>query len=126
MHMLSFIGALALPVFVCAQSCEPASLSPRLAGVDLEKFRLTPNAEYVDSDQQIPISTTNVGLIEQSYVETAIKLVRETFPTASFRLREDHYVGDNGVAHVHFRQTVHDLDVDNGDFNVNVCADILR
>ncbi|KAF7631368.1 putative extracellular elastinolytic metallo proteinase [Aspergillus flavus] len=123
MHMLSFIGALALPVFVCAQSCEPASLSPRLAGVDLEKFRLTPNAEYVDSDQQIPISTTNVGLIEQSYVETAIKLVRETFPTASFRLREDHYVGDNGVAHVHFRQTVHDLDVDNGDFNVNVGRD---
>ncbi|OOO05019.1 peptidase M36 fungalysin [Aspergillus oryzae] len=79
--------------------------------------------EYIDSDQQIPISTTNVGLIEQSYVETAIKLVRETFPNATFRLREDHYVGDNGVAHVHFRQTVHDLDVDNGDFNVNVGRD---
>ncbi|KAE8421381.1 extracellular metallo proteinase mep [Aspergillus pseudocaelatus] len=122
MHSLSLIGALALSVCVFADPTEPA-LSPRRAGVDLEKFRLTPNAEYVDSNQQIPISTTNVGFIEQGYIETAMQLVKETFPNASFRLREDHYVGDNGVAHVHFRQTIHDLNVDNADFNVNVGKD---
>lgn len=124
MYILTFIGALALSVCAFTDPIEPG-LSPRRAGVDLEKFRLTPNAEYVDSNQQVPVSTTNTGLIEQSYVETAMQLVRETFPNATFRLREDHYVGDNGVAHVHFRQTIHDLDVDNADFNVNVCANIL-
>ncbi|KAB8262124.1 extracellular metallo proteinase NpIII [Aspergillus pseudonomiae] len=123
MHTFSFVGALALSVCVFGHPTEPPLLSPRRAGVDLERFRLAPNAEYVDYIQQTPISTANIGLIEQSYVETANQLVKETFPNATFRLREDHYVGDNGVAHVHFRQTVHDLDVDNADFNVNVGKD---
>jgi extracellular elastinolytic metalloproteinase len=33
---------------------------------------------------------------------------------------DDHYVGNNGIAHFYFKQTVNDLDIDNADFNVNV------
>ncbi|KAE8374395.1 extracellular metallo proteinase NpIII [Aspergillus bertholletiae] len=112
MQVLSFIPALALATCALAHPAESAFAYPRRPRIDLERFRLSPHAEYIGST-----------LIEQSYVETATELVRETFPNATFRLQEDHYIGNNGVAHVHFRQTVHGIDIDNVDFNVNVGKD---
>ncbi|KAJ5097123.1 extracellular elastinolytic metallo proteinase [Penicillium angulare] len=43
-----------------------------------------------------------------------------TAPGTAFRLVDDHYVGDNGVAHIYFRQTLHGIDIDNANFNVNI------
>lgn len=54
------------------------------------------------------------------YVDTATQLVQKTVPGATFRVVGDHYVGDNGVAHINFKQTANGLDIDNADFNVNV------
>ncbi|KAI1809534.1 fungalysin metallopeptidase [Poronia punctata] len=58
-----------------------------------------------------------------TYVETATELVKKVLPNAEFRLKKDHYIGKNGIAHVYFRQTVHGIDVGNGDFNVNIAPD---
>lgn len=54
------------------------------------------------------------------YVGIATLKLRETVTQAEFRLVDDSYVGSNGVAHVHFQQTVDGIDVDNAQFNVNV------
>jgi len=55
-----------------------------------------------------------------SLEDTATAQVKLTMPEASFRLSDDHYVGDNGIAHFYFKQTVNNVDVDNADFNVNI------
>ena len=53
-------------------------------------------------------------------MDAATAVVKKVLPNAEFRLVDDHYVGSNGIAHVNFKQTVHGLDIDNADFNVNV------
>lgn len=55
-----------------------------------------------------------------TYIETAKALVQKVAPGSEFRVVDDHYVGSNGIAHVNLKQTVHGLDIDNADFNVNV------
>lgn len=57
---------------------------------------------------------------DDDYVATATKLVKSTFPNMTFRTVKDHYIGTNGIGHVHFKQTAHGIDIDNADFNVNV------
>lgn len=64
-------------------------------------------------------------LKRDSYVDSATAVVQSTVPGVEFRVVDDHYVGTNGVAHVNFKQTVHGLDVDNSDFNVNVSFQLL-
>ncbi|KAE8356074.1 extracellular metallo proteinase mep [Aspergillus coremiiformis] len=123
MRILSFIGSLALPVTLTAHPTQPSHISPRHTDLDLEAFRLIANAKYTNANEHIPVSTSDTDLIGQSYVETATQLVKEQFPNATFRLQTDHYVGANGVAHVYFRQTIHGLDIDNADLNVNVDKD---
>lgn len=34
----------------------------------------------------------------------------------------DHYIDIDGIGHVHLKQTVHPIDIDNADFKVNVSA----
>lgn len=72
------------------------------------------NAASVAADHKLKL------LKRGDYIETATELVRSIAPNATFRLVDDHYVGTNGVGHVHFRQTANDLDVDNANFDVNV------
>lgn len=55
--------------------------------------------------------------------QVASELVAQIVPDAQFRLLNDHYVGTNGVAHFYYKQTVHGLDIDSGDFNVNIGKD---
>ncbi|KAE9579475.1 hypothetical protein CGMCC3_g4703 [Colletotrichum fructicola] len=57
------------------------------------------------------------------YIGIATLKLRETVTQAEFRLVDDSYVGSNGVAHVHFQQTVDGIDVDNAQFNVNILGD---
>ncbi|TKX26023.1 extracellular metalloproteinase MEP [Elsinoe australis] len=77
--------------------------------IDINAFRPPLKAAYTDSN------TSGID-----YVDTATQLVQKTVPGATFRVVGDHYVGDNGVAHINFKQTANGLDIDNADFNVNV------
>ncbi|KAJ5587231.1 uncharacterized protein N7459_002996 [Penicillium hispanicum] len=91
--------------------------------VDLSPFRLTSRAQYVSANQVVTNIASSVPPKEQNYLETATQLVQTIVPEATFRVVDDHYVGDNGVAHVNFRQTIHGIDIGNADFNVNVGKD---
>ncbi|KAH7305639.1 putative extracellular metallo proteinase MEP [Rhexocercosporidium sp. MPI-PUGE-AT-0058] len=103
-----------------ASSSSPRSLQKRT--VDLTAYRLGVGASY----------TTNVVIEEQvstfraftkpTYVDTATTLVKSKFPNAEFRLVTN-YVSGNGVGHVTFKQTVHGIDIDTADVNVNVGKD---
>jgi extracellular elastinolytic metalloproteinase len=88
-------------------------------GIDLDSYRLKQpvsytNANDVGADASIS-SLTRRGTAE----DTASELVKKINPGSTFRV-VDNYVGSNGVAHIYFKQTANGLDVDNGDFNVNV------
>lgn len=88
-------------------------------GVDLDAFRLPELAKYVPQDEVPDISNARIAP-SSDYTKTAEEFVKSVVGKATFRLVSDHYVGTNGVAHVQFKQTVNDIDVDNADFNVNV------
>ena len=89
--------------------------------VDVNRFRLQTNTTYVNSTEV----DSGSGITKRQtadYIQAATDAVKEAAPDATFRLVEDHYIGTNGVAHVNFKQTVNDLDIDNADFNVNVSS----
>lgn len=89
----------------------------RRRSVDLNAFRLKSTAKYISSkatEDAVKIARRD------TYVDTATELVKTIAPGAEFRLVNDHYVGENGIAHVNFKQTAHGLDIDNADVNVNV------
>jgi len=91
--------------------------------VDLNSFRQALTAVYANATETASNTTIASSLFKrESYVDTATDLIKATFPQATFRLVGDYYVGTNGIGHVNFKQTVHDLDIDNADFNVNVSA----
>lgn len=87
--------------------------------MDLNTYRLKATAEYSPS-AKTEASVSARAVTATNYVEAATDLVKKIAPGAEFRLVDDHYVGANGVAHVNFKQTVHGLDIDNADINVNV------
>ncbi|OAL57494.1 extracellular metallo proteinase MEP [Pyrenochaeta sp. DS3sAY3a] len=99
----------------------PYSLSRR--AVDLDSFRVKvattyKNATAVEADPSIPSLSKRAEA-----QDIATELVKTTIPDATFRLVDDHYVGNNGVAHFYFKQTANGLDIDTADFNVNVGRD---
>jgi extracellular elastinolytic metalloproteinase len=120
MNSLFLLGLLGPSARVLAHPAQSAgSRHPSRSVVDLEAFRLPLTGTYVDA----PAAKTNqIATIAPSgsYVETASELVKAAVPGATFRVIGDHYVGDNGVAHVNFKQTLHGIDIDNADFNINV------
>ncbi|KAH6692417.1 fungalysin metallopeptidase [Plectosphaerella plurivora] len=124
---MSFFKALALASLLAPGSrvmAHPASHQPSLArrGIDIEAFRLPLLSEYTNATETVsdPVMTLSK---RDTYVETATELVKATLPGVTFRVVSDHYVGTNGVAHVNFKQTVHGIDIDNADFNVNIGRD---
>ncbi|OOF94567.1 hypothetical protein ASPCADRAFT_507516 [Aspergillus carbonarius ITEM 5010] len=120
MHGIQMIrGILALPLLVAAYPAAQGMHTDKVA-VDLNAFRLVSNTEYLNS---FATGNLSVSAFRGNYTDTAARLVQEIAPGATFRLVEDHYIGDNGIAHVYFRQTAHDIDIDNADFNVNVGKD---
>ncbi|KAI1333638.1 Fungalysin metallopeptidase-domain-containing protein [Xylariaceae sp. FL0016] len=115
----SLLGA-SLPVQSHPAHNSKANLRRRT--VDLNAFRVTQVAEY--SNTAATSSNPAVRLLKRdSYVDTATELVKSVVPGLEFRLVNDHYVGTNGIGHVHFKQTAHGLDIDNADFNVNIARD---
>jgi extracellular elastinolytic metalloproteinase len=101
------------------------TVSPKPGSIQELKSNLAKSSRIQTSSQYVHHKTVKADqslklLKRGTYIETATELVRKVLPNAEFRLKKDHYVGKNGVAHVYFRQTVHGIDVGNGDFNVNV------
>jgi len=93
--------------------------------VDINGFRLPLTGAYVDA-ATVQADPPVTNLLPGNPVDTATELVKKIAPDAEFRVVEDHYVGNNGVTHVNFKQTVHGLDIDNANFNVNVSIDYSR
>lgn len=91
-------------------------------GIDISKFLMPDVGSYTKTsglkDGEMSISSSS------DYLQAAKDLVKEKFPDLEFRTVDDHYVGKNGIAHVNFKQTVHGIDIDNADFNVNVSTNI--
>ena len=101
---------------------EPNKSSLSKRAVDVAKFRLTDMSNYTASAvTKADASVMTIGK-RGDYVGTAAELVKTVAPGAEFRVVNDHYVSSDGVAHVNFKQTMHGIDIDNADFNVNVSA----
>lgn len=93
--------------------------------VDVNRFRLQTETVYVNSS----VADTGSSLDRRQdadYVQVATDAVKKAVPKATFRLVDDHYVGKSGIAHVNFKQTANDLDIDNADFNVNVSNNLIE
>lgn len=91
----------------------------------LNSYRFNTVSSYNAGDDTIfhESKTNTEGRDKRAdHVEIATLKLREVAPQAEFRLINDSYVGSNGVAHVHFQQTVGDIEVENARFNVNVCS----
>ncbi|KAJ8121691.1 hypothetical protein ONZ43_g1922 [Nemania bipapillata] len=117
--LCSLLGA---SLLVYAHPSPRSSNNVQGRAVDLKAFRMNTNSQYINhksskADQSLRL------LKRGTYIETATELVKQVVPNAEFRLKKDHYVGTNGVAHVYFRQTMNGLDVGNANFNVNIGPD---
>ncbi|KAI9150276.1 Extracellular metalloproteinase 1 [Paramyrothecium foliicola] len=107
--LLSLLGA-TLPFSVSAGRTNPTD------------FRLKASPGYVKAASVA--SDPSLKLLKRGdYVETATEVVQQLAPNATYRLVEDHYVGTNGVAHLHFQQTAHGVDIKNAVFDVNIAKD---
>lgn len=107
---------------------EEASLQARQLSSNLERFRPQQRSEYINAtvvesgDLPDPSSNSSIAARQGGYVAAAAALVRATHPNAEFRQVDDNYVSSSGVGHVYFKQTVFGFDIDDADFNVNVCS----
>ncbi|KAG8423396.1 hypothetical protein J3458_000297 [Metarhizium acridum] len=117
------LTGLAANVLAHPQRYHATEVSLGKRGVDLSKFRMPGSSEYTVSTQAE--SDPAISNIQKrgDYVSAATQLVKTVLPNAEFRVVDDHYVDIDGLAHVNFKQTVHGLDIDNADFNVNVNPD---
>ncbi|KAI8932460.1 hypothetical protein NX059_010645 [Plenodomus lindquistii] len=91
--------------------------------VDLNAFRPKVNTSYKNATAVIADPTIPTIARRADPEQVATELVAQIVPEAQFRLLNDHYVGTNGIAHFYYKQTVNGIDVDTGDFNVNVGKD---
>lgn len=92
--------------------------------VDLDALRVKALARYTKSVDVA--DDTSIKLLKRGdSAGTAIDLVKSIAPNATFRVKDDSYLGTNGLSHVFLQQTVHDVDIDNAIFNVNVCGKLV-
>lgn len=96
-----------------------AESSLKTSALDAAKYRMPTLSEYADNNEVVADSSI-MSLMAGSYIDTATAVVKNIAPEATFRLVDDHYVGESGIGHVRFRQTHHGIDIDNADINVNV------
>lgn len=92
-------------------------------GVDISNYAM-PDVSRYSSSEATDANPVAASLSKRAtYVETATDFVKQTVPGAEFRIVNDHYTGSNGISHVNFKQQHNGIDVDNGDFHVNVGRD---
>ncbi|KAM0704098.1 hypothetical protein Q7P35_008330 [Cladosporium inversicolor] len=116
-------GFLSSAAYVRAHPAPEARAGVQRRTIDISAFRLPALSEYINATVVESSPETASFAKRADYVDTATELVKTKIPGATFRLVQDHYVGDNGIAHVHFKQTANGLDIDNADFNVNIDKD---
>lgn len=95
---------------------------PAYGAVTKHAFRLREAPGYIHAAAVAADKALRLLPQGATYVETAAALVRSTAPNTTFRVVDDHYVGRNGIGHVHFKQTVHGRDIENANFGVHVCC----
>ncbi|KAI0968120.1 extracellular elastinolytic metallo proteinase [Xylaria arbuscula] len=122
MRSLLLLGLLGASLPASAHPAPVGKPGVRRRAVDLNAYRITQSPHY-HNEAATRADPKLLVFKRDTYVETATALVKSVVPDATFRLVEDHYVGNNGIAHVNFKQTVHGLDIDNADFNVNIGSD---
>jgi extracellular elastinolytic metalloproteinase len=125
MKSLALLGLAGLAANVQAHphGSDPEAPHVSKRGVDITRFRMPELSDYTPAEVAKDSEAVKMMAKRESYVEAATDLVKSVAPDAEFRVVTDHYVGKNGIAHVNFKQTVHGIDVDNADFNVNVSPD---
>ncbi|KAF2676204.1 extracellular elastinolytic metallo proteinase [Lentithecium fluviatile CBS 122367] len=102
----------------------PSQENKRAATLHSYRFDTIPQYTTIDvSRESINSSTLNRRDFNIDYVQVATRMLQETAPNVEFRVIDDHYIGANGVGHVHFQQVVDGVDVVNADFNANVLRD---
>nr|Q6WIH6.1 RecName: Full=Extracellular metalloproteinase 5; AltName: Full=Fungalysin MEP5; Flags: Precursor [Trichophyton benhamiae]AAQ21096.1 metalloprotease MEP5 [Trichophyton mentagrophytes] len=119
--LLAAAGLLSLPLHVIAHPQPSTNLAGR--GVDLDAYRMADRSSYMNSDDMKLKQPGIASLSGGNYVDTATEVVKRMMPGMTFRMVDDHYVGESGISHVYFRQTMHGMDIDNSDFNVNIGKD---
>ncbi|KAF1921025.1 extracellular metallo proteinase 1 [Ampelomyces quisqualis] len=118
--LASFLASCGLVAIAASHPAHTNGLARR--AIDINAFRLTATSEYVNATAT-ESSPSRHRLKRGDYIESATELVKSIAEGTTFRVVGDHYVGDNGVSHVNFKQTANGLDIDNADFNVNVAKD---
>jgi extracellular elastinolytic metalloproteinase len=89
-------------------------------GIDISKYHLPSLSQYTPSPNIEEEASLQSLTYKRNYVDTATRAVKKVAPKAEFRVADDHYIDVDGIGHVHFKQTVHGIDIDNADFKVNV------
>lgn len=87
--------------------------------VNLDAYKLGAGASYSNNVVLTEEKPELRAFAASTYTDTATSLVKKVAPEAEFRLVSS-YLSGNGVGHVVFKQTLHGIDIDTADFNVNV------
>ncbi|KAH7110303.1 extracellular metallo proteinase 2 [Dendryphion nanum] len=111
------LGLLAVPIIA-----HPTHHTHFRRAIDISSFRLKVKSQYVNAKAVVSNTTITELNKRADAADIATELVKKTVPGSTFKVIES-YVGDNGVAHFYFKQTVNDIVIDNADFNVNVGRD---
>lgn len=125
MQLPEILAAVGLTAVGAAHPTKESNKALFSRGVaNLDAFRLPMLANYTSAE--MAISKRDAAPSSSDPIEVAKAHLKDKSGGASFRLVDDHYKGSNGITHIHFKQTFHDIDVDNADYNVNVsCPDHL-
>lgn len=91
-------------------------------GVDLSAFPMPEFASsYINADD---IHDHKLAILARgsssNFVQAASDFVKKSSPGLEFRVMDDHHIGSTGIAYINMKQTIHGIDVDNGDFKVNI------
>lgn len=93
-------------------------LQARQLSSAIDRFRPRTRSNYVSGAGDVArLSAAAAG---GDYIEIATRHLTTIHPDVEFRRTTDSYVSSSGVGHVYFKQTLHGLDIDDADFNVNV------
>ncbi len=123
MKSLALIGLAGLAANVQAHPAfheDEHSMSLSTRALVLSKYDMPPISNYSPAEVTKENKAAKAVGKRSTYVETATEFIKKEAPGLEFRVVDDHYVSSSGVAHVNFRQTHHDIDIDNADFKVNV------
>ena len=93
-------GFLSSAAYVRAHPAPEARAGVQRRTIDISAFRLPALSEYINATVVESSPETASFAKRADYVDTATELVKAKAPGATFRLVQDDYVGDNGIAHV--------------------------